>query len=650
MIAKKEIEKMPVELATGKGNDRWVGRIRMAGNVLVMDVYDGRMLTCPAKELKEVDVSFRWVCDKKKYYTYIFRNSKWTTQGMHYAMYGYSDYCSDIDIKLDKKSEKIAKEFLGDYLEGDWRYKKGTANRLFQMEEDIRDAKREKKWQQRIDRIKARQEQRKPLPKDWNQWLNNHVFKKERYLFYDAKKRKLGTCAHCGQNVMLDGKQKHNGQGVCPGCKSKVIFKALGKGKSIIDTKQAIYMQKTKEGFLTRYIKVEKTSEVSGESYNSYDVVMGTWNGKKTWYDYCMISGLDGKEYWSDRKPADMNNWKAVGYLYTRNASQTLKGTAWQYAPLTRWMKKKGSEIPFCDFMVKYQNSQFLEFFIKAGLYQLTEDYVKTSQTWVGENPKEILGISKQRINRLIQMDGGMVALEWLKYEEKQKTKIPDEMIMYLQKNKVSISRCQTVLDALGSVIRMVHYMEKQEIPPAELAVTWSDYLRMAKEEGMDVTDDIVRFPKNLKQRHDELVRRSEQEADEKRLKEYADLDRQIMERIPEIRRYFWENEKYLIVPAAKCEELMIEGRTLHHCVGRGDAYMKKMANGISWILFLRKKEEPEKPYYTIEISLLDDGIIQFYSEFDRQPDKKTVSKLLETYQRNVRKKRSKEEMMAVAV
>ena len=59
MIAKKEIERMPVEPATGQGNDRWIGRIRMAGEVLVMDVYDGRMIMCPPKEPKEVDISFR---------------------------------------------------------------------------------------------------------------------------------------------------------------------------------------------------------------------------------------------------------------------------------------------------------------------------------------------------------------------------------------------------------------------------------------------------------------------------------------------------------------------------------------------------------------------------------------------------------------
>lgn len=94
-----------------------------------------------------------------------------------------------------------------------------------------------------------------------------------------------------------------------------------------------------------------------------------------------------------------------------------------------------------------------------------------------------------------------------------------------------------------------------------------------------------------------------------------------------------------MIIPAGTCKELMIEGRTLHHCVGRDDHYMKKMAAGESWILFLRKKEDLEKAYYTVEISMKDDRILQYYSEFDRQPNKTTISKVLEKFKQSVKRR-----------
>lgn len=645
MIRKKEIEKMPVLPAKGKGNDKWIGRIRMTGETIVMDVYDCQRVMCPDGVEKDGEIQFRWVCDKKNYYTYIFRSGVWTTQGMYWAMHGYSGYCSSIGIRVDKQSKEIGDKFLEGFKGEDWRGNRGTAQRLFEMEESIRSEKREKEWNQRRDRIEARQQKRKPLPKDWDRWLKSHVFKEERYLFYDAKKRKKGHCAYCGKDVELDGTQKHNTPGKCQACGSRIIYKAMGKVSEMHDKKQTIYLQKTNDGFLTRYIMVQKISNTNGEKYKSYDCVLATWNRKKTWYDYCVVSGFYGKEYWDDKRPMDMNTWKAVGYLYTRNVKQTLKGTVFQYAPISEWMKHEGKEIPFCDFMTKYETSPFLEFFIKAGLFRLTVDYINSQRIWTGKNPQEILGINRQQISRLIRMNGGMIALEWLKYEQESGVVIKDELIEWLEENKVHTDNCRNILESIGSITRMVNYMKKQNIPPADVITTWEDYLRMAGNQGMDMMDDIVKFPKNLRQRHDQLVDMANEKKDQERLKEYTQLDQKIRERIPDAARYYWENEKYMIIPAGACIELIKEGRSLHHCVGRDDHYMKKMAKGISWILFLRKKENLDTPWYTIEIDMKDDRILQYYSMFDRKPEQEKVEKILDTFLKNIKRNRKKNRM-----
>ena len=175
------------------------------------------------------------------------------------------------------------------------------------------------------------------------------------------------------------------------------------------------------------------------------------------------------------------------------------------------------------------------------------------------------------------------------------------------------------------------------------MAQIWADYLKMAQNEGLDVTDDIVRLPKDLKARHDELVERINARRDAERVKKEAEkyerLDKKIVKHLPEAKRYFWENKDYMIIPAGRCEELINEGKTLHHCVGASTRYMEKMAAGESWILFLRKKKELEKPYYTIEISMEDDKILQWYSEYDRKPDEKQIKKLLDAFKKSIRQK-----------
>lgn len=649
MIARKEIAQLPILPAKAKGRDEYIGRIRMHKDSLVMDVYDARRIMAPEDVEKEATPIFRWACDKKNYATYSFNKGEWTGRGINSSLFGMDYWWRDAKINLDAQSKQIADMFQeGDKEE--WWYG-GTIHNLCYLEDDIRQATRERREDRRRDRIEARQSARRPLPKDWERWLKNHVFREERYLFYDARNRKTGTCAYCETEVALDSTQRHGKAGKCPACGSRVRYQAMKKTPEICIEKQVIYLQKTDEGFLTRYLKVKKSSTKSGERYSSADVVLVTYNGKKSWCDYC-LSPDRGREYWTDNRPSELSRWTTDGYLYTRNVRQALKETIFRYAPLAEWVKHERGPVPVGEFLSKFENSPFLEFFIKAGLYHLTADYIQRYEHWHGNTPQEILKINKQRIRRIIRMDGGVIALEWLQYEEEKGSRITDEDVAWLQDNHIHPNGCRNILDAIGSVARMVNYMKKQEIAYGQLTITWEDYLRMAAAEGMDTTDDIIRFPKNLKARHDDLVNRQNERKDAQRLKEkqetFARLDAQIAERLPEAARYYWENENYAIIPASRCEELMTEGRTLHHCVGKDEHYMEKMARGDSWILFLRKKESIETPYYTLEIRMSDDEILQWYSEFDRKPDKDEIQKVLKRFKQSL-KKRKRVRVAAIA-
>lgn len=292
---------------------------------------------------------------------------------------------------------------------------------------------------------------------------------------------------------------------------------------------------------------------------------------------------------------------------------------------------------------------------MKSGLYELVTEIC--NESWWREdlilpanarNLKELLRLDGNRVNRMKQIHGGVNELEWLQYEQGQGIKISQESLEWLSKKKITLSECSEILNDLGSVNKMVNYLKKQRVAPSKVITTWRDYLRMALLEGYNTQDSIVRFPKDLKLRHDQLVERRNEKEEKERLNKYTELDLQIQKRLPEIKGYFYEDDTYMIIPAGKCEELKREGKELHHCVGASDIYMKKMAEGVTWILFLRKKEDLEKAYYTVEIDLKTDNIIQFYSEFDRQPDKKVIEKLLNKYTKRL--KTMKQPIMAAAV
>lgn len=66
------------------------------------------------------------------------------------------------------------------------------------------------------------------------------------------------------------------------------------------------------------------------------------------------------------------------------------------------------------------------------------------------------------------------------------------------------------------------------------------------------------------------------------------------------LKKHFYGNDSFSIVCPKTPKELVKEGRRLKHCVGD---YVNKMIKGKALIFFLRKNEELEKPYFTIEVT-----------------------------------------------
>ena len=61
-----------------------------------------------------------------------------------------------------------------------------------------------------------------------------------------------------------------------------------------------------------------------------------------------------------------------------------------------------------------------------------------------------------------------------------------------------------------------------------------------------------------------------------------------------------YANDEYIISAPLLVTDLIKEGTILNHCVG---SYMESVSNGNEYILFLRKKSNPDIPYFTINIT-----------------------------------------------
>lgn len=82
-------------------------------------------------------------------------------------------------------------------------------------------------------------------------------------------------------------------------------------------------------------------------------------------------------------------------------------------------------------------------------------------------------------------------------------------------------------------------------------------------------------------------------------------------------RAKFWDfSYGDFIIKIPTCgEDLVEEGRQMHHCVG---GYVNSIAEGRKYICFIRHKDNPDKPYITCEIDPYTGRIRQYFLAYDR--------------------------------
>lgn len=144
---------------------------------------------------------------------------------------------------------------------------------------------------------------------------------------------------------------------------------------------------------------------------------------------------------------------------------------------------------------------------------------------------------------------------------------------------------------------------------------TWLDYLRMVEKAGMK--GKAPEFPPNLAERHQQMIEllrkedKKKKRADaEKAAAEAAKHRAEINAKYPEVSaryakiagRYAFEDETYMIVVPEGAADIVEEGRALCHCTGYTERYFGRITSGESFIFFLRKKSEPKKSWYTLEV------------------------------------------------
>ena len=164
-------------------------------------------------------------------------------------------------------------------------------------------------------------------------------------------------------------------------------------------------------------------------------------------------------------------------------------------------------------------------------------------------------------------------------------------------------------------------YVEKQDI----FDRLYLDYLNACKHLNVDMTLKQNLFPKDFQRWHDiRIAQYAEQKAIEQ-----ANKDLELTKKLADVAQKYMplqhnKRSAYICVIAQSPADLIREGETLHHCVGRM-CYDLRMVNEESLIFFIRTKAQPEKPFVTLEYSLKTHKVLQCYGIRNSKPNDETL-------------------------
>lgn len=686
-MRKKEIERIPylgLKKISRKKDVKYIGvtAVKNVGNKkhLFLEVYKNK------KESKMVPV-VRIILTKKEFWNYFPETEKWTRKKVEKDG-GYGNWIwgekADTWEQMEKENvlqstedleriKKFCKIKIPVYYEARWwQY-------IYRHEDDLATAARidreHRKFVRRQEALKDRMAHTAKLPeKRILEYADRIYFHNKHHLYY----KKYGSwtkiaCSKCGgvtdarwrDGISYESQfQKHTEEpregksGKCPMCGAVGTYKCQGKIKGEYSKKTHLFLgQRYKEdGAVLRYVEIEKAwtlGFIEGndgpEMYNAAEELSGVEvarayfePGKKVQIDYHKHDLYRNEDFWDDCNLYGLANIDIKAATIMPETYEELKNTIFRYSGLKEYDEQE-QEVNPIRYLQNYQKTPQIEILAKLGLSEIVKG-INEGRTGIivdasAKRLDALLGIRRERTKKLIEEKGDARLLRVLQIEKSLDQHWTEEQVNHLRETGLDIAHIAFVLNYM-TIQKLLNRIEKYAGCAYETncgravanirntAIIYIDYLMMRERRGYDLHNTVYQQPRDLSAAHRQMVTETNREEVKKRLEETEERYENIKKRYRSLRKeYCYEDATYLIRPARSAEEIVMEGRILHHCVG-GDNYLSKHNEGKSYILMMRYQKEPETPYITIEINPEQKRIVQWYGERDTKPDKEKNSEL----------------------
>lgn len=462
------------------------------------------------------------------------------------------------------------------------------------------------------------------LPIDYTQWRKT-LFAKTMFYYKVKRGHYLAHCEACDEVVPL--KNARSSRKIkCPHCCSDVVLRNVDKMSYFEIKNYAAVLEKVAGGWVQRLFivyKVVQTNDICApisvkyeEREEERDFIDSS--GAR-WFFHPTYESYDSSRIKSWRRGAGRAHgmgwcsWRICDQpleCYPNNLKEIFKGSPFEYSSLDI-MTAQTLINPFL-YLSKYLGRPELEMLAKFGLFGLAKQLMNEGYYGnIAEKLKEKKGLKALGIDSKEEL----VECKNLKFEEL----IVRKEIKKWQLDGLNVDiaiRFITILNARSgedfeysfiSRRRLFeYYLQQQPLyteydmryfdvdsPIRAFLNDYTDYIADCTLLKYNVNDTAIYMPHDLKSAHKGTI-------DAIKIKENAVLDGQIFAWYQKLHNLLEFSNGTLQTVMPKCAaEIIEEGRRQNHCVGR---YCERVAKGESIILFVRRVEDVQANYFTMEI------------------------------------------------
>ena len=505
------------------------------------------------------------------------------------------------------------------------------------------------------------------LPEGLIDYIRREVLPEDRVIIY-KRGNVNGICTVCGTQVHARGRRfTQSAYATCPNCGARVIC-VLEDGCAFAANyiENIVAVQKGTDGETVFFRQWLLHRDNSARWEHIEDFLQETvryairgnktakWQkqGKESYYMRTERYELDEWTRWQDNRIYDGSY-----FFYPTGIEEALSGTAMQYADLEGYLEERGhnkNPIYFLEYHARYP---VIEFLWKAGYRNIVHNRIfgmdrenRNAILWERKKLKECFKFPLRILKLMPPEEWSLNDIQrvndlWEKYGGK----VTDTEIRLVLQSKVDIqlwSRATTYANA-GRILKYIKNQtdkrkeknpDKRSISQNDTAQAYRDYLQECEQLHLDLHDKEILFPKDLTAAHNRTMEQVKFE------KNKADQEK-FQKAVEKLEKFAWGEGEFFIRPAREQMELTAEGKALHHCVG---GYIRRMAEGETAIFFLRKANEPDKPFYTLELQ--KQRVIQCRTEHNASYDRNTdVKKFVDMWMEKVVKKGGKKKAKEAA-